>query len=46
MDICVDCWGRFDFPSAMRIAKALEPYNSMYLEDAMLSGNAKTYARG
>ena len=45
MDICVDCWGRFDFPSAMRIAKALEPYNIMYLEDAMLSGNARTYAR-
>jgi L-alanine-DL-glutamate epimerase-like enolase superfamily enzyme len=45
MDICVDCWGRFDFPSAMRIAKALEPYNIMYLEDAMLSGNGKAYAR-
>ncbi|HXI42967.1 MAG TPA: enolase C-terminal domain-like protein [Bryobacteraceae bacterium] len=45
MDICVDCWGRFDFPSAMRIAKALEPYNIMYLEDAMLSSNANTYAR-
>jgi galactonate dehydratase len=45
MDICVDCWGRFDFPSAARIAKALEPYSIMYLEDAMLSGNAKAYAR-
>jgi galactonate dehydratase len=45
MDICVDCWGRFDFPSAARIAKALEPFNIMYLEDAMLSGNAKAYAR-
>lgn len=45
MDICVDCWSRFDFPSAARIAKALEPYNIMYLEDAMLSGNAKAYAR-
>ena len=45
MDICVDCWGRFDFPSATRIAKVLEPYNIMYLEDAMLSGNAKAYAR-
>ena len=45
MDLCVDCWGRFDFPSAMRIAKALEPFNIMYLEDAMLSGNAKAYAR-
>ena len=45
MDVCVDCWGRFDFPSAARIAKALEPYNIMYLEDAMISGNAKTYAK-
>lgn len=45
MDICVDCWGRFDFPSAARIAKAIEPYNIMYLEDAMMSGNAKAYAR-
>jgi L-alanine-DL-glutamate epimerase-like enolase superfamily enzyme len=45
MDICVDCWSRFDFTSATRIAKAIEPYNIMYLEDAMLSGNAKAYAR-
>jgi L-alanine-DL-glutamate epimerase-like enolase superfamily enzyme len=45
MDICVDCWGRFDFPSAARIAKALEPYQIMYLEDAMLMNNARAYAR-
>ncbi len=45
MDICVDCWGRFDLPSALRIAKALEPYNIMYLEDAMLMNNARAYAR-
>ena len=45
MDICVDCWGRFDLPSAVRIAKALEPYNIMYLEDAMLPNNAEAYAR-
>jgi L-alanine-DL-glutamate epimerase-like enolase superfamily enzyme len=45
VDICVDCWGRFDFPSALRIAKALEPYNIMYLEDAMLMNNARAYAR-
>jgi L-alanine-DL-glutamate epimerase-like enolase superfamily enzyme len=45
MDICVDCWGRFDFPSAVRIAKALEPYQIMYLEDAMLMNNARAYAR-
>src|SRR5262249_3590548 len=44
MDIAVDCWGRFDFASARRIAKALEPYNILYLEDAMISSNAETYA--
>lgn len=45
MDICVDCWGRFDLPSAVRIAKALEPYNIMYLEDAMLMNNAEAYVQ-
>jgi len=44
MDICVDCWGRFDLPSAQRIAKALEPYNILYLEDVMLMNNAQSYA--
>jgi L-alanine-DL-glutamate epimerase-like enolase superfamily enzyme len=45
MDICVDCWGRFDLPSAARIARALEPFNILYLEDAMLMNNADSYAR-
>ena len=45
MDIAVDCWGRFDLPSAARIAKALEPFNILYLEDAMLMNNAQAYAR-
>jgi L-alanine-DL-glutamate epimerase-like enolase superfamily enzyme len=45
MDIAVDCWGRFDLPSAQRIAKALEPYNILYLEDAMLMNSAQSYAR-
>lgn len=44
MDICVDCWGRFDLPGAQRIAKALEPFNILYLEDVMLMNNAKSYA--
>lgn len=44
MDICVDCWANFDLPSAERIAKALEPYNIMYLEDAVLNTNADTLA--
>jgi L-alanine-DL-glutamate epimerase-like enolase superfamily enzyme len=45
MDIAVDCWGRFDLPSAARIARALEPFNVLYLEDAMLMNNAQAYAR-
>jgi len=44
MDICVDCWGRFDLPGAQRIARALEPYDILYLEDVMLPNNAKAYA--
>ena len=44
MDICVDCWGRFDLASARRIARALEPYNILYLEDVMLMNNAQSYA--
>jgi L-alanine-DL-glutamate epimerase-like enolase superfamily enzyme len=44
MDICVDCWGRFDLPGAQRIAKALEPYHILYLEDVMLMNNAQSYA--
>src|SRR5215831_8174178 len=45
MDIAVDCWARFDFASAERIAKALEPYNILYLEDVMLSSNVEAFAR-
>src|SRR5260370_38527344 len=45
MDICLAGWSGSVFPRAIGTAKALEPYNIMYLEDAMLSGNAKTYAR-
>lgn len=45
MDICVDLWGRFDLASAQRIARALEPYNIMYLEDAMLNANPQAYAQ-
>ena len=45
MDICVDCWGRFDLPAAQRIARALEPWDILYLEDAMLPASAPAYAR-
>ena len=44
MEICIDCWGRFDLASAQRIAKALEPYDILYMEDVMMMNNAKSYA--
>ena len=44
MDIMVDCWANFDLQSAERIAKALEPYNIMYLEDVMVNTNAESFA--
>ena len=44
MDICIDCWGRFDLISAQKIVKALEPYNILFLEDVMLMSNAQSYA--
>jgi L-alanine-DL-glutamate epimerase-like enolase superfamily enzyme len=45
MDICVDCWGGFDLPAAQRIARVLEPWDILYLEDAMLPASADAYAR-
>ena len=45
MDIAVDLWGGFDFTSAQRIARALEPYNVLYLEDPMLNANVHAYAK-
>ncbi len=44
MDIAVDCWSNFDLTSAVRVAKALEPYDVLYLEDAMISSNVEAYA--
>jgi L-alanine-DL-glutamate epimerase-like enolase superfamily enzyme len=45
MDICVDCWGRWNLPSAQRIAKALEPFGVLYLEDVMLPNSVEAYAQ-
>jgi galactonate dehydratase len=33
VDICVDVNNRLDLPSSIRLAKALEPYNLLFLED-------------
>jgi len=45
MEILLDFGGRWNLPSAMRIAKALEPYNIYYLEDIMEPDNVNAYAK-
>jgi L-alanine-DL-glutamate epimerase-like enolase superfamily enzyme len=45
MDVCVDCWGRWNLPSAVKIANSLEPLNVLYLEDVMVPCNAQSYAQ-
>ncbi len=45
IDICVDCHGRFDEASGMKIAKALEPFNLMWLEEPVPAEVPESYAR-
>ncbi len=45
IDICVDCHGRFDEVSGMKIAKALESYNLMWLEEPVPAEVPESYAR-
>ena len=45
IDICVDCHGRFDEASGMKIAKAMEPYNLMWLEEPVPAEVPESYAR-
>ena len=33
IEVMVDCHGRFDVPTAIRLAKALEPYNLFWFEE-------------
>ena len=43
VDICADMHGRYDLPSAKKIAKKLEPLNLMWLEDPIPAENAEAY---
>jgi galactonate dehydratase len=45
IDRCVDCHGRFDEASGMKIAKAMEPYNLMWLEEPVPAEVPESYAR-
>lgn len=45
IDICVDCHGRFDEGAGMKIAKALEPFDLMWLEEPVPAEVPESYAR-
>ncbi len=45
IDICVDCHGRFDEQAAHKIAKAMEPFNLMWLEEPVPAEFPEAYAR-
>jgi galactonate dehydratase len=44
MDIALDLSGQWNLPCALRIAKSLEPYKIMWLEDVLLQDNMQSYA--
>ncbi len=44
IDICADMHGRYDLPTAHRVAKVLEPLNLMWLEEPIPAENADAYA--
>jgi len=45
IEILIEFHGNWDLTSATRIAKALEPYRPMWLEDMLLAGNFEQYRR-
>jgi galactonate dehydratase len=45
IDICADMHGRYDYPTAERIAVKLEQLNMMWLEEPFAAENADAYKR-
>jgi galactonate dehydratase len=45
VDICVDCHGRFDEQAGHKIAKAMEPFDLMWLEEPVPAEFPEAYAR-
>ena len=41
MEILIDCSGVYDLAGAMRILKAIEPYNVIHMEDILIPSNAQ-----
>jgi len=45
MEILIDGWGGFDFPSAQRIIKECEQFNVIHIEDILLPNSFQAYAK-
>jgi galactonate dehydratase len=45
MEVAIELHGYWNLPSAVKIARALEPYNIMWLEEMLPQDNAESYAR-
>lgn len=45
MEILIDGWGGFDFPSAQRIVKECEKFNVIHIEDILLPNSYQAYAK-
>ena len=43
-EILIECHGRFDLPTALRIASALEPFNVLWMEEPIIPDTMETYA--
>ncbi|MDQ7992865.1 MAG: mandelate racemase/muconate lactonizing enzyme family protein [Propionicimonas sp.] len=44
-DVIIEAHGRFELPAAQRIAKALEDYDILWLEEPLIPGDLGNYAR-
>jgi len=43
IDICADMHGRYDLPTALQVAKLMEPLNLMWLEEPIPAENIEAY---
>lgn len=45
IDLCADMHGRYDLPTALRVAELMEPLNLMWLEEPVPAENIDAYRR-
>ncbi len=43
-ELLIECHGRFDLPTSLRLANALEPFNIMWMEEPIIPDTMEAYA--